>query len=104
MKPWRPADGRIGGALLFSEVITEQVEARHAHAESEARFRATFENAAVGIAHLGPDLRWIRANEALCRILGYPVDELVTKSLQDITHPDDLIDRVAKNEIGRAHV
>jgi PAS domain S-box-containing protein len=77
-------------------------EARHAHAESEARFRATFENAAVGIAHLGPDLRWIRANEALCRILGYPVDELVTKSLQDITHPDDLAANLALVERMRA--
>src|SRR5258707_11921587 len=76
--------------MLFAEVITEQVEARRALAESEARFRATFENAAGGIAHLAPDLRWLRANDALCRILGYPVDELVTKSLQDITHPDDL--------------
>jgi PAS domain S-box-containing protein len=62
MKPWRTADGRIGGALLFSEVITEQVTARRALADSEARFRATFENAAVGIAHLAPDLRWLRAN------------------------------------------
>src|SRR5258707_3792496 len=44
---------------------------------------------------LGPDLRWLRANEALCRILGYPVDELVTKSLQDITHPDDLAANLA---------
>jgi len=96
MKPWRTADGRIGGALLFSEVITEQVAARRALADSEARFRATFENAAVGIAHLAPDLRWLRANQALCRILGYPVDELVTKSLQDITHPDDIAGDLAQ--------
>ncbi len=102
MKPWRTSDGRIGGALLFSEMITGQVEARRAHAESEARFRATFENAAVGIAHLGPDLRWLRANEALCRILGYPLDELVTKSLQDITHPDDLAANLALVERMRA--
>ncbi len=98
MKPWRTTNGRIGGAMLFAEVITEQVEARRALAESEARFRATFENAAVGIAHLAPDLRWLRANDALCRILGYPVDELVTKSLQDITHPDDLAADLAQIE------
>src|SRR5262249_32262187 len=61
-------------------------------------FRATFENAAVGIAHLAPDLRWIRANEALCRILGYTVDELVSRSLQDITHPDDLAADLAQIE------
>ncbi len=90
MKPWRTADGRIGGALLFTEVVTEQVEARRALADSEARCRATFENAAVGIAHLGPDFRWLRANGVLCRILGYSLDELITKSLQGITHPDDL--------------
>src|SRR5262249_47920752 len=83
MEPLRAVDGGIGGALLFSEVINEKVQARRALADSEARFRATFENAAVGIAHLAPDLRWLRANEALCRILGYTVDDLVTKSLQD---------------------
>jgi PAS domain S-box-containing protein len=90
MKPWRTPDGRIGGALLFTEVVTAQVEAKHALAASEGRFRATFENAAVGIAHLDPDMRWLRANGALCRILGYPVEELLTKSLADISHPDDL--------------
>jgi PAS domain S-box-containing protein len=76
--------------MLFAEVITEQVEARRALADSEARFRATFENAAVGVAHFGPDYRWLRANGALSRILGWPVDELLTKSISDITHPDDL--------------
>jgi PAS domain-containing protein len=57
--------------LLFNEVINKQIKARRALADSEARFRVTFENAAVGIAHLGLDLRWLRADEALCRILGY---------------------------------
>lgn len=90
MKPWRLADGEIGGALLATEVITDQVEARHALAESEARFRATFENAAVGISHVTPDGRLLRVNKALSRILGWPAEELITKSVQDITHPDDI--------------
>jgi PAS domain S-box-containing protein len=102
MKPWRTADGGIGGALLFSEVITEQVEARHALADSEARFRATFENAAVGIAHFDPNFRWLRANEALCRILGYRADELVNKSLEEINHPEDLRTCLAHVERMRA--
>jgi PAS domain S-box-containing protein len=89
-KPWRDVHGQIGGVLLFAELITEQVEMRRALADSEARFRATFANAAVGIAHFDSDLRWVRANEALCRILGWPIKELVTKSLQDTVHPDDL--------------
>src|SRR5712671_6406375 len=68
---------------------------------SEARFRAAFDNAAVGIAHIGPDGRWLRVNRALCRILGYPVDELLTKSFRDVTHPDDLASDLAKFELMR---
>ena len=41
----------------------------HAVAGSEAQFRATFENAPLGIAHLSADGRWVRVNQALCRIL-----------------------------------
>ncbi|MGH8354161.1 MAG: bifunctional diguanylate cyclase/phosphodiesterase, partial [Pseudomonas sp.] len=58
--------------------------------ESEQRFRATFEHAAVGIAHLAPDGRWLWVNSLLCQILGYSREELLQLSFQDITHPDDL--------------
>jgi PAS domain S-box-containing protein len=89
MRPWRNVHGRIGGALLISELITEQVKIRHALADSEARFRATFENAAVGITHVAPDGSLLRFNKALSRLLGWPADELITKSVQEVTHPDD---------------
>src|SRR5262249_35992155 len=59
-------------------------------AESEARFRSTFENAAVGMAHFCRDGRWLRVNDAMSRILGWPAQELVAKTFQEITHPDDL--------------
>jgi len=68
---------------------------------SEARFRATFDHAAVGIAHVAPDGRWLRVNGTLCRILGYRVDELLTKSFQDVTYPDDLAADLAKVELIR---
>jgi len=64
--------------------------------ESEARFRATFENAAVGIAHVAPDGSWLRVNRRLCEITGYAKDELLAKTFQDITHPDDLEADVAQ--------
>ena len=66
---------------------------------SEARFRATFDNAAVGIAHIAPDGRLLRVNGALCRILGYPVDELLTKSLRDVTYSDDLAADLARVQL-----
>jgi PAS domain S-box-containing protein len=90
MVPWRRADGNIGGALLFSELRTEQVEARRALSDSEARFRATFENAAVGVALVGTDGSILRANCSFARMLGYSVEELQTRTFQDLTHPDDL--------------
>src|SRR5712671_5719617 len=68
---------------------------------SEARLRAAFDNAAVGIAHIGPDGRWLRVNRALCRILGYPVDELLTKSFRDVTYPDDLAADLVQFELMR---
>ena len=93
MKPWLTADGRVGGALLFSQFVTG------ISAEREARFQATFENAAVGIAHVAPDGRWLRVNNALSRILGYPVDELLTKTFQDVTYPDDLAADLAQGDL-----
>jgi PAS domain S-box-containing protein len=85
VSPVRDEEGRIIGASKIVRDMTQrkQAEARLADSEaqlafartladSEARFRATFENAAVGIAHTAPDGRWLRVNEALSRILGYP--------------------------------
>jgi PAS domain S-box-containing protein len=95
-KPWRNAHGQIGGVLLVGELVTQQVEIRHALHESESRARATFENAAVGIAHVAPDGRLLRFNEALSRLLGWPPEELITQSVWQITHPDDLAHELAE--------
>lgn len=58
--------------------------------ESEKRFRTTFEQAAVGIAHVGTEGRWLRVNQKLCDIVGYTREELLARSFQDITHADDI--------------
>ena len=96
MVPWRRDNGDIGGALLFAQLKTNQVEARHALAESEARFRATFENAAVGVALVGTDGSIRRANNGLARMLGYSIEELKTRTFQDLTHPDDLASNLSE--------
>jgi PAS domain S-box-containing protein len=57
---------------------------------SEQRFRATFELAAIGIAHVATDGTWLRVNQRLCDMTGYEHDELLKITFQDITHPDDL--------------
>ncbi|MGB3765816.1 MAG: PAS domain S-box protein [Phormidesmis sp.] len=63
---------------------------RQALEESNERFKATFEQAAVGIAHVAIDGSWLRINQKLCDILGYTASELKLKTFQDITYPDDL--------------
>jgi PAS domain S-box-containing protein len=70
--------------------VTDQRHAEQARRESEALFRSVFEHAAVGIAQVGLDGRWLRFNDALCRIVGYSRQALSGMTFQDITHPDDL--------------
>ncbi len=59
--------------------------------ESEARFRATYEQAAVGIEMLNLDGRFLRGNAMLSEILGYSQKELQCLNFADITYPDDLV-------------
>ncbi len=58
--------------------------------ESEERFRNAFEDAAIGMAVVALDGRWVRVNRALCDIVGYTPEELLVTDFQAITHPDDL--------------
>ena len=74
----------FGGAV---ESLSRSEAARRA---SERSFRATFDQAATGIAMVSPDGRVLRANRMLSEIVGYPLDELQRKTVAEITHPDDL--------------
>lgn len=82
------ANLKLYQSMLDARLAAEQ-SAADAYA-SEQRFRATFEQAAVGIALVAPDGHWLRTNQKLCEIVGYSHDELLNKTFQDITHPDDL--------------
>lgn len=96
---WIRSEGKIverdsdGKPLRMTGIHMDISDRKHAEAriaESEARFRATFEQAAVGIGHVGPDGHWLKVNQRLCDMLGYTREELLSKSFQEITHPDDL--------------
>ena len=58
--------------------------------ESEERFRLTIDNAPIGMALVSLDGRWVRVNQALCELTGYPADELTKLTFQEITHGEDL--------------
>jgi len=80
------------GASIISATrdITARRLAEETLRESEARFRGQFDTAAHGIALVSPEGRWLRANPALCRMLGYSEGELLGTDFQAVTHPDDL--------------
>ncbi|MCA1731036.1 MAG: PAS domain S-box protein, partial [Actinobacteria bacterium] len=77
-------------AMREADQQTKRKRAEVELRESEKRFRSTFEQAAVGIAHVDADGRWLRVNQRLCEIAGYSREELLQKTFQEITHPDDL--------------
>ena len=78
--PIKDEAGRVVSVFFPGMDITDRVR----------QYRATFENAGVGIAHLTPDIRWLRVNRTFADIVGYSPEELLGMSVQDLTHPDDL--------------
>lgn len=57
---------------------------------NEERFKATFELAAIGVAHVAPNGAWLKVNQRLCEMVGYTEEELLQRTFQDLTYPDDL--------------
>lgn len=120
----RHKDGSLRNVLVSSQVIlrdehtylaatwmdiTDRLATERALRDSETRLRATFEYAAVGIAHVALDGRWLRINRRLCEILGYTREELLMRTFQDITDAGDLdadlalVQRCMDGEIDHYH-
>ena len=81
-------DGEILGVMAVSIDDTERKRAEDESRESEARFRAAFDQSAIGMAQVAVDGRWVHVNDRLCDILGYTRDELLVLTFADITSPD----------------
>jgi diguanylate cyclase (GGDEF)-like protein/PAS domain S-box-containing protein len=79
----------LGFAAMLVVAIHRQERSAIALATSEARFRATFEQAAIGIAHTSLDGRYLAVNRKFCDMLGYTRDELVGSPSTSVTHPED---------------
>lgn len=88
--PLRDSRGEIVKWFGSNTDIDDRKRAEVELSAAERRFRATFEQAAVGIAHVAVDGTWLMVNERLCQILGYDHSELLKSSFQNITHTDDV--------------
>lgn len=74
----------------LTDEISRHKETAHNLVQSVDLLESIFEQAAVGMAQLELDGRWIKANQRLCDIVGYTYEEMMELTFQDITYPDDL--------------
>jgi PAS domain S-box-containing protein len=84
---------RLLGAMID---ITASKRNEQALLASEARFRGIFENAAVGVALIGLDGAYLLVNQRICDIVGYTSEEMLTKTIKDITDPADFDDNLPR--------
>jgi diguanylate cyclase (GGDEF)-like protein/PAS domain S-box-containing protein len=84
------ADGRVCGIFTALIDITERRTLELQLHESEQRFFAAFQHAAIGMALTRPDGHFLRVNAAVCQMLGYREDELLRLDIASLTHPDDM--------------
>jgi len=86
----RDDTGRVVGRTGGWRDIDAEMRARQALAASEECFRLAMEQGGVGMCLASPEGRFLEVNGALCRLLGRSADDLMQRTWQDLTHPDDL--------------
>jgi len=100
-----PAISYLAAPLDVQEILQRSTALERALRENEQLYRSTFELAAVGVAHVSPDGRWLRVNRKLCEILGYSEAELLQMTFQEITHPEDLpVDLIETEKVRRGEL
>jgi PAS domain S-box-containing protein len=89
--------GTIVGALTIAQAVDEHRDLESQLRDQENIVRASdrllttaFDHAPIGMSVIDLEGRWLRVNEAYCRMLGYREEELLDKTFIDLTHPDDV--------------
>lgn len=91
VNPWRGGEtGEVLGGVAVARDITAAKRIETELREARERFERAFEDAPIGMALTGLDGSWLRVNHRVCEITGYSAEQLLSKTPQEITHPDDL--------------
>ena len=86
-------DELVDRLKLIGEILANALARKRSEQElreSERRLAATFEQAAVGIAHFEANEQWLRVNQKFCDLIGYRREELAGMTFEEITHPEDI--------------
>jgi diguanylate cyclase (GGDEF)-like protein/PAS domain S-box-containing protein len=86
----RDDDGQFAGIQTSVRDISDRKAAEAERAAADERFRTAFAHAPVGIALLGLDGQWLQVNDAVCAMVGLTREEFMGRTLDELTHPDDL--------------
>ena len=96
--PVRDPSGKVVAATAILRDITERLESERKLRTSEERFSEVFEHAPVGMYLASREGRFQKANAAFCRMVGYSEDELLAKTWRVLTHPEEMVAAIEKNE------
>ena len=82
--------GAIIAGMGFTQDVTESRRAAQQLRDSEQHFRLAFELSPIALALIGLDGRYLEVNPAMCRLTGFTYQQLVQRTVADLTHPDEL--------------
>src|SRR4051794_15160189 len=85
-----PGSAEVVGYLGLTRDVTDTLTTADRLAEAELRWRLTIDAAPIGMALVALDGTFVRVNPKLCDIVGYSEVELLNRTFQDLTHPEDL--------------
>lgn len=92
LRPDRDADGTVHGVIALLTDTTDRHALEQRLRESEQRFFGAFQHAAIGMALVHPDGRFLRVNTAVCQMFQYTEEEFLQLDIASVTHPDDMSD------------
>ena len=81
-------------AIVKANGEQEQIRAQIALRNREAMFRSVFENAGIGMTVVSMDQQFMKSNPAFARMLGYTEEELLGRSIADVSYPDEVADNL----------
>jgi diguanylate cyclase (GGDEF)-like protein/PAS domain S-box-containing protein len=101
----RDADGSPSFTVVVIDDLSEQMRSAQVLADSEDRYRATFDRAGVGITHMDAEGRRLSVNRTFCEMLGYSEEAFLALPFDALMHPDeaDAI-RLARDKVLRGEL